>query len=248
MRFLSVENLREKFYGSTRACSSGTSQYLALLSDYIREDDRVLDIGAGPGGQLPHPLKGRVKELVGLDPDKRVLGNKSIDRGVVGRIETIPFPDSSFDVVVSKFTLEHIEDPEAAAREVFRILLSGGVFIFRTPNLWHYATLASKITPLWFHRVLLKWLNGSPRQSGNPYRTLYRCNTRQKIKTAFTRAGFSIEELRWIEEEPSYFQFFWAAFLLGIAYERLVNSTDLLSSFRTTILAVLRKPLSSSGQ
>jgi SAM-dependent methyltransferase len=244
MNFLSVESLRKNFYDSTRACSSGTSQYLALLSNYIRENDRVLDIGAGPGGELLHPLKGRVKELVGLDPDERVLSNKGIDKGIIGRIERIPLADSSFGAVVSKFTMEHVENPEAAAREVFRILLPGGVFIFRTPNLWHYATLLSRLTPLWFHKVLLNWLDGSPKQTKSPYRTLHRCNTRRKIERVFRKAGFLIEELRSIEEEPSYFQFSWPAFLLGIAYEKLVNRVELFSPFRITIIAVLRKPLS----
>jgi ubiquinone/menaquinone biosynthesis C-methylase UbiE len=243
MRFLSVENLREKFYENTRVFNSGTSQYLAFLSSYVHESDRVLDIGAGPGNGHAHPLKGKVKELIGLDPDERVLSNKGIDKGIVGRIEGIPFPDASFDAVVSKFTLEHIREPEAAAREVFRILLQGGVFIFRTPNLWHYATLISKLTPLWFHGMVVNWLNGNAKAKSNPYRTLYRCNTRRTIERIFTETGFCIEELRMIEEEPSYLQFSSLFYFLGINYERLVNSTDLLSSFRTTIIAVLRKPL-----
>lgn len=245
MKLLSVANLREKFYENTRVFNSGKSQYLALLSSYVRGNDRVLDIGVGPSGEVPHPLRGRVKELIGLDPDERVLSNKSIDKGIVGRIERIPFPDASFAAVISKFTMEHIENPEAAAREVFRILLPDGVFIFRTPNLWHYTTLVSRLTPLWFHKVLLNWLDGNQRQLRKPYQTLYRCNTRRKIERVFRKAGFLIEELRLIEEEPSYFQFSWPAFLLGIAYEKLVNRVELFSPFRITILAVLRKPAST---
>jgi ubiquinone/menaquinone biosynthesis C-methylase UbiE len=242
MKFLSVENLREKFYENTRVFNSGTSQYLAFLLSYVQKNDRVLDIGAGPGDGHAHPLKGRVEELIGLDPDERVLSNKGIDKGIVGRIEKIPFPDASFAVVVSKFTLEHIKEPEAAAREVFRILQPGGVFILRTPNLWHYATLISKTTPLWFHGMVLNWLNGNSKAKSNPYRTLYRCNTKRRIERIFTKVGFFMEELRMIEEEPSYLRFSSLFYFLGINYERLVNSTDLLSSFRTTIIAVLRKP------
>ena len=244
MKIFSVENLRQKFYDRKRLYRSGTLQYSALLSKYLRDNDRVLDIGVGLGDGAPHPLKGRVKELVGLDPDERVLSNKGIDKGIVGRIEKIPFPDSSFTITVSKFTLEHIKNPEAAAREVYRILLPGGVFILRTPNLWHYAIFISRLTPLWLHKVLLNWLDGSPEKGKNPYKTLYRCNTRRKIERVFTRAGFLIEELRSIEEAPSYLQFSWPAFLLGIAYERLVNGVELFSLFRSTIIAVLRKPLS----
>jgi ubiquinone/menaquinone biosynthesis C-methylase UbiE len=238
----SVQRLKERFYDLRKGWRDGTSQYLDLVSTRTREDSRVLDIGAGDGTGFAHPLRGRVKELVGLDPDGGVLSNPAVDKGIVGTAEKMPLPDSGFDVVVSSFTLEHVRDPASVAREVFRVLHPGGVFIFRTPNLWHYVTLVSRLTPQWFHRRVANPLRGIPGEGREPYPTVYRCNTRRKIRRAFTRAGFIVEDLRTIEPEPSYLQFSWPTFLLGVAYERLVNGAEILSPFRVTILGVLRKP------
>jgi len=242
MMIPSVQRLKERLYDPAKGWRDGTSRYLSLVSRYVGKDSRVLDIGAGDGAGFAHPLRGQVKELVGLDPDEAVLTNKAVDRGIVGKAERIPLADSIFEAAVSSFALEHIQDPAATAREVHRILRPGGVFIFRTPNLWHYVTLISRLTPQWFHRLVANRVRDIREAVHEPYPTVYRCNTRRKIRRIFTKAGFVVEELETIEAEPSYLQFLRVVFLLGVAYERLVNATELLSPFRVTILGVLRKP------
>ncbi|MCK4375942.1 MAG: class I SAM-dependent methyltransferase, partial [Candidatus Brocadiae bacterium] len=169
----------------------GTAQYLALVSSFVRDGDRVLDVGPGGGDTFSHTLKGRAMEIVGLDPDERVLHNPTLDRAIVGYVERIPVPDSSFDAAVSSFAIEHIEDPEAAARELFRVLRPAGCFVFRTPNLWHYATIVSRLTPHWLHEKVANWVRGLPSSTALPQRTLYRCNTLRSIRRTFLSAGFS---------------------------------------------------------
>lgn len=51
---------------------------------------------------------------------------------VVADIESMPFKDESFDCVVSNFTL-HWTDIEIALKEIYRVLKSGGVFVFSIP-------------------------------------------------------------------------------------------------------------------
>ena len=238
---LSVETLRKKFYDNQDGWQDGTQRYLALVFRYAGKDDRVLDIGAGNGRGFVHSLRGRVKEVVGLDPDVAVLSNTAIDRGIIGRVEDMPFSDGSFDIAVSSFTLEHIENPALAATEIWRVLRPGGYFIFRTPNLWHYTTSISRLTPHWFHRLVANWARDLPNELSDPYPTRYRCNTVPKLRKTFASAGFSTLQLATIEPEPSYMQFSWLAFLLGVAYERLVSSISLLSCFRVTVFGVFRK-------
>lgn len=45
----------------------------------------------------------------------------------------LPFPDQSFDCVVSQFCLMFVPDKDLANREAFRVLRTGGVYLF---NLW----------------------------------------------------------------------------------------------------------------
>ena len=46
----------------------------------------------------------------------------------------LPFPDSSFDVIVSLDYLEHVNDDQASMRELHRVLKSGGQLLISTPT------------------------------------------------------------------------------------------------------------------
>jgi len=48
---------------------------------------------------------------------------------------TLPFPDGSFDAVLSSGTLEHVLDPDASLREIHRVLRAHGwLIVYNLPN------------------------------------------------------------------------------------------------------------------
>jgi len=53
---------------------------------------------------------------------------------VLGDMTRAPFPDCSFDVVVSVEVLEHVEEDERYVAQTRRVLKPGGVFLLTTPN------------------------------------------------------------------------------------------------------------------
>ena len=90
---------------------------------------RVLELGAGTGLNLRHYPDG--VDLVVSEPDpamrarlkKRAEGRATVvDAGA----ERLPFPDDSFDTVVSTLVLCTVADPDAALAEVRRVLAPGG--------------------------------------------------------------------------------------------------------------------------
>jgi ubiquinone/menaquinone biosynthesis C-methylase UbiE len=97
----------------------------------------VVEIGFGTGLNLPYYAK-EVHKLTAVDPNpgmhrlaqKRIRQARfEVDQQVLGG-ERLPFEDDRFDCAVSTFTLCSIEDVAQALREVYRVLKSGGKFLF----------------------------------------------------------------------------------------------------------------------
>ena len=95
-----------------------------LASSHLR--GRVLNVGSGTAERYSPPVE--VTEYVRMD----ISGGPNVD--VVGRAEDIPFPDASFDSVLSTKVFEHVENPELAAAEVSRILKRGGKLLITVPQ------------------------------------------------------------------------------------------------------------------
>jgi len=55
-------------------------------------------------------------------------------RYVQADLQSLPFRNDSFDIVVSCETLEHLEHPERGIRELVRISRNRGEFVLTTPN------------------------------------------------------------------------------------------------------------------
>jgi SAM-dependent methyltransferase len=208
---------------------------------------RLLDLGAGAGKPGPVNFRGDAAMVVGMDLIWAIQGNNQVDLRAVGAAESLPFQAESFDLVFADWVIEHLADAATVVSEVLRVLKPGGFFIFRTGNLWHYSYAIAAHTPHWFHRLVANPVRGLPRNGGDPHFTYYRMNTRHAVRRVFTRTRFFEENLLTVEAEPSYLMFSVPSFLLGVAYERLVNRSPSLSGFRACLFGCFRKGLEESG-
>ncbi|MBV9169608.1 MAG: class I SAM-dependent methyltransferase, partial [Chloroflexi bacterium] len=84
----------------------------------------------GQQGFLPVALDLSYDALRVAEMNRARRGVSSLNR-IVGDASRMPFPDGTFDVVMSYGLLEHFgpSKPEALLREVLRVLRSGGVFV-----------------------------------------------------------------------------------------------------------------------
>jgi SAM-dependent methyltransferase len=55
----------------------------------------------------------------------------------VSAAEYLPYPDKSFDVILSHEVIEHVQDDRAALAEMARVLRPGGRAIIFCPNRWY---------------------------------------------------------------------------------------------------------------
>jgi 2-polyprenyl-3-methyl-5-hydroxy-6-metoxy-1,4-benzoquinol methylase len=104
---------------------------------------RVLDVGCGDA-ELVCAMASRGAQVTGLDPDPAMLGAarlRAAKAGVdvtflQGRVERLPFPDPSFDVVVSATVLCSVRDAAGAVRELARVLRPGGRLVLGELGRW----------------------------------------------------------------------------------------------------------------
>jgi len=95
-----------------------------------RTRGRVLEIGAGTGINVEHYPPGT--DVVFTEPEPH-MARRLRARGVevIGAgAEALPFPDASFDTVVSTFVLCTVPDVPATLRELRRVLAPGGQLLF----------------------------------------------------------------------------------------------------------------------
>lgn len=106
----------------------------------------MLDAGCGTGLNLASLPPGSTG--IDLNPRNLALVRPRLPQHTVveGDVEEMPFADASFNTVLCTEVLEHVPHPEAALREVRRVLKPGGVLLGSVPArslIWRLRFLSS---------------------------------------------------------------------------------------------------------
>lgn len=236
-----TQALFEKYYYSNPRFEGGTRPFFRLCREQIPSGAEILEVGSGPSNECSKVLSG-IGAVAGLDIDPDVKDNQWLSKAFVFDGKQMPFADSSFDACVSNFVLEHVSHPEEHFMEVARVLRPGGIYCLRTPNLFHYVSMGAFMMPHSVHLLLANRLRKLPEGAHDPYPTVFRSNTRSRLRKLCHMSGLDTPAITMLEPEPSYGRAHSLLFYPMMTYERLVNLSNILSGFRNTILMAVRKP------
>jgi len=123
---------------------------LLIQQANIQPGHRVLDLGCGTGTLAMMAKKAQPgADVAGLDADPAMLKVATYKKNQakldvkfdVGFTNDLPYPDASFDRVLSSIMIHHLKTPdkEKTAREVFRVLKPRGrlhIIDFGKPYTW----------------------------------------------------------------------------------------------------------------
>jgi ubiquinone/menaquinone biosynthesis C-methylase UbiE len=182
---------------------------------FLRPDMTILDLGAGAGIVDQMNFRGAAARVCGVDLDARVVNNPFLDEGRVSDAGEIPYAAESFDLVFSDNVLEHLDEPDAVFKEVARVLKPEGVFLFKTPNKWHYMPTIARLTPHAFHQFVNS-IRG--RAEVDTFPTLYRANTKGDVLHLAGKTGFASLSINRIEGRPEYLRMTAPTYLVGMVY------------------------------
>ncbi len=164
-------------------------------------------------------MKGKCQKIIGLDIDPLAAQNPSVDEFHLLEADTWPLRESSIDICVCDYVLEHVLDPQPFFSECRRVLKPGGFLGIRTTNLISYFGVIAKLIPNSAHVPILRQAKEKIREQ-DIFPTFYQCNTIFSLRGYLRRNRFEYAVFGY-EAEPGYLAFSGFAYFLGVLHQKL---------------------------
>jgi ubiquinone/menaquinone biosynthesis C-methylase UbiE len=178
----------------------------------VADGMRALDVGCG-SGLLTAALADRLgaANVAAADPSESLLAACAarVPGADVRRApaEELPWPDASFEAVLSQLVLNFVADADAAVAEMRRVAVPGGALASCT---WDYADGMRMLHTFWEAAAELD--PEAPAESSMRYRT------EEELASLWERGGLEEVETGTLEVEVAYggFDDYWEPFTLGV--------------------------------
>lgn len=203
---------------------------------------KVLEAGCGSYSYVDFKKDCHV---VGIDiSDIRLKNNTQLDEKVLGDIQNYDFPQHSFDVIICWNVLEHLERPDLALSKFYKAIKHDGIIILALPNLMSLKGIFTKMSPLWLHVMIYRYVYGI-KKAGNedygPFKTyLRRSITPNALKMFAAHTGLQV-----IYSDSFDFDLRRRSKILNAPY-KIINSVVRRISFGaigdSELIMVLKKP------
>ncbi len=107
------------------------------ISDRLRVDSRILEVGCGVGRHLWHLKERGFRNLLGIDPfidkDETHGPHLQIRKCFINEVQ------GPFDFIMLQYSFEHLPNPAEILRDIRRLLAPGGLALIRIPVAGCYA-------------------------------------------------------------------------------------------------------------
>jgi SAM-dependent methyltransferase len=212
-------------------------RYVRIIRERLRPRDAVLHLGAGRD-LLRVVERTGATDVVSLDLDADGLRDNANPRRVLADAGALPFAPAAFDLILCENVFEHLERPGEVLREVARVLRPGGRLAFMCPNRLGYIALAARLTPLRVH----VWFRGLTLEDAeeNTFPTLYRLNSRRRIRRLAADAGLEVERIESMVGAPSYWEVSDLLHRIGVLVHWALERGP--RALHIALFGVLRKP------
>lgn len=181
---------------------------IAEVSSLMKElnFNKVLDAGCGDGF-LTNLFCVNNNQVIGLDLEDKTPKDKKLFKFMKADARKMPFPDSSFDIVVSFDVIEHIEEDTIFLAECRRVLKRDGKLILGTPN---KERISYRLLSLLGKKpVFPRCLGENPLYGKICHKREY---TISELDSFVRREGFAVKK-----NESAWFGFFYNRVVLGFS-------------------------------
>lgn len=105
------------------------------IKGHIKKDAILCDIGCGFNGAFLLSQASNIKEGFGFDRKVAEYNGENIHLVAVENLELgVPLNDDTVNVTTLMALVEHLNNPKAVLKEVYRILKPGGEIVLTTPT------------------------------------------------------------------------------------------------------------------
>jgi ubiquinone/menaquinone biosynthesis C-methylase UbiE len=167
----------------------------ARIVELVRQQlpcEAFLDAGCGDGRHLAALAPELPARRAGVDLSARILetARARVDADFrQASLESLPFEDGAFDLVLCSQVIEHVLDADRAIAELARVLRPGGTLVISTDNERNTVSRALNAPRTLAVRALhLRGARGRVESPATPY-------TAQSFRALLERGGFAVERL-----------------------------------------------------